>query len=144
MSSATASSPIFTSAEGVFPTSEITPAMVLALDTADDHGRIRCSTQVFNRLARVGLAKHHGLSDYITHAGWNALTLFPLPVQHQTRTFLLSNEMGMRFRPNGRDRVMLVSQVAKAVCRCSWSACSDTRDGARALAREHRQEHGEV
>jgi hypothetical protein len=138
-----ASAPTFVSAVGVFSTSEITPVMVRALDSADDDGRITCSTQTYKKLAQYGLADHKGLVPRITHAGWNASALFPLPVQHKTSTFLLNNKMDMRMRPNGRDRVMLVSQTSKAVCTCSWSACSDNRDGARALARQHRQKAGE-
>jgi hypothetical protein len=72
----------FTSPMGVFPISKITPAMVRALDSVDDYGRIQCSTQVFNQLAKLGLVVHHGLTDYITHAGWNAIALFPLPNQN--------------------------------------------------------------
>lgn len=73
----------FTTAAGVFPAVEITPAMVRALHTSvgRDDRRIKGSTQTMNRLVRYGLAEQHGhvYSVRITEAGINALALFPSP-----------------------------------------------------------------
>lgn len=142
MTSTRASKPTFSSPVGVFPTSVITPTMVRALDTADDDGRITCSTQTYKKLARYGLADRRGLVPRITHAGWNASALFPLPDEHKIRYSSGREPVDMgevRYGFSGR-RVEQTSMVFKAWCSCGKFRYYGEELGRRNAVKQHQIE----
>jgi hypothetical protein len=126
----------FVSVVGVFPLSVITPAMATALDTVDDNGEIRCSTQTLKRLVQYGLVTDKRLLGILlTHAGWNVLATLPLRPLHRTQTW----ETG-EARLNWRNARMESSRTAAWSCSCGKSGSAASRSEARAGAKRHREQ----
>jgi len=118
-----ASVPTFTTPAGVFSTSVITPAMVRALDSFTDRFRIEGSSQTLRKLIRYGLAETRGLGVAITHAGLNALSLYPpvhdhrISYSHGSVPVQGTERQGPRDGTLSHDLFMLFS----AYCSCGWN-----------------------
>lgn len=130
----TTSTSTFVTVVGLFPMTDITPAMAAAINSVDDDGALTGSAQTLNKLVRYGLAEDRRIRGvFLTNAGWGVFgRLAPTP-KHDTETRVVGES-----RLNWRKARMESSRAAAWSCTCGASGWAEDRDNAQRAARQHR------
>jgi len=109
---------------------------VFSLESVEDDGRLlRCSTATFRKLEALGLAEWKACAVRMTHAGWNALAVLPLPSTHKIG---YAHGSTGNYDADGVFRAFGGPMIFSAWCSCENFRYDGDEDGRRIAVSNHR------